>query len=90
MILIFAGLDERDAALNNSLAIMDQAGEERQARWTRHQEGLWLKSRPDTEAREHREGKTINWDKTRGGKAVKYVKEGVNDTLRSLDFARTG
>ncbi len=76
--------------MNNPLAITDRTAEEAQARWTRHQEGLWLKSRPDTEAREHRKGKPIDWEKTRGGKAVKYVKEGGNDTLSSLDFVRSG
>jgi hypothetical protein len=65
---------------------MDHAGEEAQAIWIRHNEGLWFKSRPATVAREHREGDPINWDKTVGGKAVKAVKGSVEQAYRALAY----
>ncbi len=65
-----AGLDERDAALNKPLAIVDVVGEERQAKWKRHKEGLWIKSRPDTRTIDRIEDKPSNIRKTRLGRSA--------------------
>ena len=82
----FAEQNARDTALNNPLAIMEWAGEEARETMRRHRAANAIGSRPEYEPMEHREAKPINWEKTRGGKAVKYVKEGIDDFRDHFDF----
>ncbi len=64
-----AGFDERDAALNKRLPIMDVVGEQGRAKWKQHEEGIWIPTRPDTQTTDNRENKTVNFGKTCLGRA---------------------
>jgi hypothetical protein len=78
---------EGNAGLNNSLAIMGRQADEDQEKWSKHLKRYALTAGPETEVREHRPSKHINWNKTVGGRALDYVKRGSLEFREHLDIA---
>ena len=78
---------EGNAGLNNSLAIMGRQADEGQERYAKHLKRYAIKAGPETEVREHRPSKHINWNKTVGGRAVDFVKRGSLEMREYVDMA---